>query len=247
MILTYDFVQKKEDKIGGYGSGRTSKVGRRAREKSRVEWLPCLNSFKCMPGRLAKINGVSSTTIGRYIVTTSKDFLEVHSLKKDLIFKTPMQTINSGFGLRYFFTCPHCFKRTSRLYCALKIGCRKCLNLSYHSQNISNEDRWLLKRERLLDRYGMSFENANSSIKKKGMHRKTFDKFMSEYNFINEMGINIHLDRFDYKRVLALLREGKEMDKYLHSFNNLFFDTFQHIEGPIFDQEPNEQVRLNNL
>jgi len=198
--------RKGKYRVGGYGSGRTSKVGRRPRDKSRVEWLPCLNSFKWMPGKLAKINGSSCTTIGRYIVTTSRDFLEINSLKNDLIFKTPMQTIDSGFGLRYSFTCPHCFKRTSRLYCALTIGCRKCLNLSYHSQNISNEDRWLLKREKLLKRHGMTFEDASNWCKRRGMHKRTFDKFMTEYNFINDMGINIHLDKHDYKKVLFLLR-----------------------------------------
>ena len=224
MILRYDFVQKKEDKVGGYGSGRTNKVGRRLREKSRVEWLPCLNSFKCMPGKLAKINGSFCTIIGRYIVSTSKDFLEISSLKNDLIFKTPMQTIDSGFCLRDFFTCPHCFKRTSRLYCALTIGCRKCLNLSYHSQNISNEDRWLLKRDRLLERYGMSFENANNWTRKKGMHRATFDRFMGEYNFIDDMGINIHLDRFDYKRVLALLKLGRKTGEYPYRHSDILLE-----------------------
>jgi len=185
-----------------------------------------LNSFKCMPGKLAKINGSSCTTIGRYIVKTSKNFLEISSLKNDLIFKTAMQTIDSGLGLRYFFTCPHCFKRTSRLYCALTIGCRKCLNLSYLSQNISNEDRWLLKRKRLLERYGISFEDANNWTKKKGMHKHTFEKFMNEYNFINDMSINIHLDKFDYKRVHCLLREGKKTEIFDYKYNNTLKEKF---------------------
>lgn len=205
--------------MGGYGSGRTRKVGRRTREKCRVEWLPYLNSFKCMPGKLAKLNKVARTTIERYNITISRFFLEISTLKNDLIFKTPMQTIDIGLGLRYFFTCPHCFKRTSRLYFALTIGCRKCLNLSYHSQNISNEDRWLLKRKKLLERYGMTFEDANYWTKKKGMHKRTFDKFMSEYNFINDMSINIHLDRFDYKRMLALLKTGRKTGNFCYSFN----------------------------
>lgn len=179
-----------------------------------------------MPGKLAKINGSSCVTIERYNITISRRFLEISSFKNDLIFKTPMQTIHSGFGLRYFFTCPHCFKRTSKLYCALTIGCRKCLNLSYHSQNISNEDRWLLKRKRLLERYGMSLEDANIWTKKKGMHKHIFEKFMNEYNFINDMGINIHLDRFDYKRVLWLFREGKKTERYNYTYNNTLKEKF---------------------
>lgn len=137
-----------------------------------------------------------------------------------------MQTIDSGIGLRYLFTCPLCCRRTSRLYCALAIGCQKCLNLSYHSQNISNEDRWLLRRDRLLERYGITFEDANNSKRPKGMHQKTFEKFISEYNFINEMGINIHLNRFDYKRILILLRKGKAENGYDYIHSNIVFEKF---------------------
>jgi len=106
------------------------------------------------------------------------------------------------------------------------IGCRKCLNLSYHSQNISNEDRQLVRRERLLERYGITFEDANNSKHPKEMHQKTFEKFISEYNFINDMGINIHLDRFDYKMVLWLSKEGKKSERYDYTHNNTLKEKF---------------------
>lgn len=210
--------------MGGFGSGRTSKIGRRPKEKVCIEWVPSLSSFKLMPGKVAKANGVTFLSFYRYNITVTKENLKVTSKESKLIFETPMKSIYSGLGERYFFTCPHCKTCTSRLYYSLAIGCRKCLNLSYLSQNISNEDRWFLKRKRLLQRYDMSRENADKCQRRKGMHKKTFDRFINEYHFINEMRINISLNRFDYKRVFFLLREGRKTGKYQYTFSNAFLN-----------------------
>ncbi len=125
-----------------------------------------------------------------------------------------MQTIDSGIGKRYYFTCPYCRSRTSRLYLKQTIACRECHDLSYHSQNVSNEDRWLLRRSRLLERNGLSFEQAMYRERKKGMHKKTFEKLMNEFHLLTDMGIDIHLNRFEYKNVLRLIREGRRTGDY---------------------------------
>ena len=53
-----------------------------------------------------------------------------------------------------------------------------------------------------------------------------FDNFMSEYNFISDMGINIHLDRFDYGRVLCLLRQGKQTQNYSYVRSDKLYERF---------------------
>ncbi len=204
--------------MGGYGSGRTSKVGRRLRNKTFVGELPCLNSFRVMPGRIAAAGGHSRIRLGRFNGTATTKELNIFD-GDNLIVSSPMQPSSVGYGTRYYFTCPGCRRRVAKLYLKQTFACRRCHNLAYLSQNISNEDRWLLKRERLLERFGLSFRQASYCEKKKWMHLRTFDKAVQEFDFLNDMGINIHLDRFDYRRVLSLLRIGRKTGEYPHDYS----------------------------
>ena len=205
--------------MGGYGSGRTSKVGRRPRKRGIVEHTIYLNSFQFMPNKIAKVNGTSCLKINSYKIWVSKEKFQIFAETGDLLLSSPMRPVYSGKGTRYYFSCPMCGIRTSRLYIKQQIACRNCLNLSYHSQNISNEDRWLLRRERLLKRNGLTFQDIEHFRRKKGMHHTTFKRILREYQFISDIGINIHLNRFEYKRCFQLLRQGRRNDFYqtLHS------------------------------
>lgn len=206
--------------MGGFGSGRTSKRGRRPRNKAIVEHCPCLNSFKFMPRKQALRNERTFAALGRHQIQITKEEAK-HIYAGKVLFTTPMQTVESGKGERYFFTCPGCYRRTSRLYLYKDtIRCRVCHNLSYYSQNISNENRWLHRRDKLLKRHGLTGEEFCPYEKKKGMHWKTHERLVTEYDFISDMGINVFFNRFEYKRTLALLRKAKRTGNWEYFFTD---------------------------
>jgi len=62
------------------------------------------------------------------------------------------------------------------------------------------------------------------------MHKKRFDRFIDEYNFIDEMPINIFPGRFEYKRVFALFRKGRKTGKYQYFYTNLLIEPLQLIK-----------------
>lgn len=204
--------------MGGYGSGRTSKRGRKARNKMFVEWFPYVSSFKCMTAKIAKENGHTLTAIGDVKLLVTKDMLSIYqkndSFKTGPMFSSPMQSVKGGFGERYYFRCPYCSTRTSRLYFCRYLACRKCHNLAYFTQNMSNEDRWLTKRRRLIDAYGITFEEASRACKPKWKHRRTFDGVIKEFDYLTEVATKIHLNRFEFQNTLAEYKLAK---------NNTFF------------------------
>lgn len=204
--------------MGGYGSGRTSKVGRRPRHKIFVNEIPRINSFKVMPGKIAATGGYSNVRLGHLTGKATTEELTIFS-GDQLLMRTPMQSSPVGYGTRYYFVCPRCERQAANLYLHRVFACSKCHNLAYLSQNASNEDRWLMKRDKLLKRYGLTFGQLTYCMKKKWMHHSTFKKAIEEFNFINDMGINIHMDRFDYPRILRLWRERKSGSDCPYIFN----------------------------
>lgn len=223
--------------MGGFGSGRTDKVGRRPRKKLFVSQLPCLNSFKCMNTRLIKENKYTVVTFEWTRLVIKKDCLSIYhkdapSEGKPLFF-SPMQVVKCGFGERYYFSCPYCCLRTSRLYYLGYFACRQCHCLAYRSQNMSNEDRWLMKRDRLLQRYGATFEEASYSSKPKGKHKKTFERVVEEFQFLTDYGIHIFFNRFEYPNILDKLRYGKKAG-------------FEKAREQMFSKQMSVMQRLNS-
>lgn len=49
-------------------------------------------------------------------------------------------TQKTGYGFKRFLECPLCGSKRVYLYLDKKIGCRKCLKLTYKSQNIYDEN-----------------------------------------------------------------------------------------------------------
>jgi hypothetical protein len=102
-------------------------------------------------------------------------------------------------GERVWFRCPAvgCHRRVAVLYGAKYFVCRNCYRLAYPSQRQTRSDRATNRayalRERACD-WGTIFEPI---FRRKGMHRKTFERIASEY----------------YKQVLVAFSDfPKEMD-----------------------------------
>lgn len=92
----------------------------------------------------------------------------------------------AGYGLRYWYACPRCARRCSKLYIGRQdVACRQCWDLHYESQSEDAEHRMMraVRRKRLalwgtsepyaeLMNLGLS---ANLFFKPKGMHWRTFE------------------------------------------------------------------------
>lgn len=80
-------------------------------------------------------------------------------------------------GSRAWFRCPHCRRRSAKLY--LVSGqwyCRKSLNLTYASKSLSPIDRIHRRIARLEAKLDEDGE------KPKGMHWRTYDRIIEQYN-----------------------------------------------------------------
>lgn len=86
-------------------------------------------------------------------------------------------------GLRYFWLCPSCSKRTSVLYCAGRYVCRHCIGACYASQLQQPIDRLFSRadtiRQRLGWQSGIAYGNQG---RPKGMHFSTYYRLVNEHD-----------------------------------------------------------------
>ena len=86
---------------------------------------------------------------------------------------------------RYWFICPNCNKRVGVLYCAGLYVCRHCIGANYATQLMQPIDKLFRKvakiRHRLQWQQGIANGHGSRS---KGMHRKTYDRLVSEHDRI---------------------------------------------------------------
>ena len=82
-------------------------------------------------------------------------------------------------GFRQWFLCSRCSRRVEIL-CSdgPYFYCRKCCQLPYASQNEDTIGRMIKKRNNLRDRI---FDDAWSYRRRKGMHKKTFEKLLGQF------------------------------------------------------------------
>lgn len=91
---------------------------------------------------------------------------------------------DAGYGVRQWYTCPHCGKRVAKLYIGkADIACRKCWNLHYTSQSEDRLGRMRMKiRRQRYAIWGNTEQTRNlandpcSFPKPKGMRWDTFNK-----------------------------------------------------------------------
>jgi len=96
-------------------------------------------------------------------------------------------------GSRYWLICLSCSKKTSVLYCAGLYVCRHCIGANYGSQLQQPVDRIYSRlnaiRERLSWQVGIIH---GISERPKGMHAKTYNRLLKEYEQLEQKIIGTH-------------------------------------------------------
>lgn len=106
-------------------------------------------------------------------------------------------------GERLWFKCPAqgCGRRVAKLYCGGVFACRKCHNLSYPSQNEDKSGRAGRHLSRICNRLGWQNDGCGG-VRPKGMHKRTFERLVDEYNFYENQSLGewaALLDRLNLK------------------------------------------------
>jgi len=84
-------------------------------------------------------------------------------------------------GERLWFLCPHCGKRVAVLYGVdARFLCRHCYNLPYASQGKGKLDRLIDQKHKLGDRIFEDYDGYGWR-RRKGMHKRTFDRLYEQY------------------------------------------------------------------
>lgn len=115
----------------------------------------------------------------------------------DLVVK--LETTSPYFGgVRYWFICENCQRRSGKLY--LPTGenhfrCRLCHRLVYEAQRESRGSRMLRKAGKIRHRLG---GNPSDPLpeRPKGMHRRTFQKLMFEAISAEKESLTAAVERF---------------------------------------------------
>ena len=96
---------------------------------------------------------------------------------------------------RYWFNCPNCNKRVGVLYCAGLFVCRHCIGANYANQLMQPIDKLFRKvakiRHRLEWKPGIAYGHGS---RPKGMHRKTYDRLVSEHDRIADHLLGLELE-----------------------------------------------------
>lgn len=100
---------------------------------------------------------------------------------KDYNYKVNLTTTSPNFGgKRWWFECPNCGRRVAVLYSDKVYVCRKCLNLSYESQNEASYSRLMSKAQKIHKKLGGSGCVDDYVKKPKNMHWKTYNRLIDE-------------------------------------------------------------------
>lgn len=101
-------------------------------------------------------------------------------------------------GIRYWFACPCCQKRTTMLYMKTNLFvCRKCANLTYQSQQENKSDRLLEQARKIHKQLGGdgAVGDIPEPSKPKWMHWKTY-----HYKLAKMYQLNLESDILAYRR-----------------------------------------------
>jgi len=187
--------------MGGIGSGMGIRPNRK-RTKEFVEAFSCIDasSFPFSSMRLFP-EKVSMCLIEDVIFQIFKDKLIVSqtNASNHWSYEIPFSLTPAYYGnFRYWFKCPKCNQRRRKLS-LIKVDdnfplflCRKCWNLVYQSQNLTQLDRLIHKKQHLLQSLTHNSEYLPGITKPKGMHWNTFNQIGSQIQDIdNKITMNI--------------------------------------------------------
>ena len=103
-------------------------------------------------------------------------------------------------GHRYYFECPRCGRRCEVLHSISKwFVCRECSGYIYPTQTGCELDRLITNKHNLGYRIFEDYGNGWGSQRKKGMHRKTFEKLQAEWYRLDEQIESRISERFGWE------------------------------------------------
>ncbi|WP_201616471.1 hypothetical protein [Psychrobacter urativorans] len=96
-------------------------------------------------------------------------------------------------GHRYWWLCPKCNQRTSTLYYAGLYVCRHCIGANYGSQLQQPIDRIYSKLNAIRAHMGWQVGVIHGiGERPKGMHAKTYNRLLKEYEHLEQKIIGAH-------------------------------------------------------
>lgn len=103
-------------------------------------------------------------------------------------------------GRRQWFLCPSCNRRVAVVYGGKYFRCRHCHNLTYSSQQESQDDRLRRKARKIRGKLDVSNNLAEPILfKPKHMHWTTFDRLRREANRASYLSLVIGARRLGLK------------------------------------------------
>ena len=197
--------------MGGIGSGRWYRYDSKSTTESQlmidIRWM------KKQEYLIAGTTGMMSwkscgREIGSIGFSCEKDRLilkyrnkhrdgEWESIEDDIQFTwTPC---NYG-GRRQWFLCPSCKRRVAVVYGGKYFRCRHCHNLTYSSQQESQEDRLRRKSMKIRKKLGADDSLMEPILfKPKNMHWATFDRLRHEAESASNLSLVIGARRLGVK------------------------------------------------
>ena len=178
--------------MGGIGSGCWYRWNKKETTESKkridIRWMKKNGYLSTKHSGILRwtLNGKPTGSIG-YRVESSRMILTYRQRENGGEWVDIQQCIhfdhtecNYG-GKRCWFLCPGCNRRVAVLYGDKYFLCRKCLNLTYSTQQESPPFRLTSKAQKIRERLGASLNTSDHIIEKpKGMHRKTFERLKNE-------------------------------------------------------------------
>ncbi len=182
--------------------------------KTLCSSLPSIDSF-----RLLKERKKRTFLVPAYQLTAilEKDGYRItYGKKGKSSYTIPFEKQDCNYGGNcYFFRCPLCQRRMRKLYFANgAFLCRKCLNLSYHSQRLRPEDRFGIAKIEIEKYIKRREGDLGLGIKPPRMHRKTFEKLKDRAEFYDaKSGLALYSDlRQWYGSKMESLSKGLEYE-----------------------------------
>ena len=180
--------------MGGVGSGTWYRWDKRStiEETKRVDIRYMRRSGLLKPGYRGSLSwSRGGKPTGNINFICLQDYLQLHfryrfgnegdwqSVEQKITFdRTPC---HYG-GERLWFLCPQCARRVVVLCSDGPLFlCRQCYQLPYRSQNEGKLDRLITRKHELGERIFEVYEYGEGWGKKKGMHWKTFNRLLTEY------------------------------------------------------------------
>jgi hypothetical protein len=148
--------------MGGYGSGQWQSWG----AKDTIESTKCLDIFRlrkiiplgasyCIGQLTWGSTSCISYQLNKDQIILDYKFTSGHYEGEALRYAIPLVTTHPHYGgVRYWFSCPSCWRRVGKLYLARKrFECRGCARLAYESTRAGRRD--LIRMIEACDRRAM--------------------------------------------------------------------------------------------